>query len=93
MINEAISLSDRIKYRYYIPTVISLLYGALGGGKMLFSNLLRSLEKPVEFGQTHSVTAVIITHMFTMERFIDFYYELGLKEIQSVLRSRHCLGT
>ncbi len=46
-----------------------------GGGKMLFSNLLRSLEKPVEIGQTNSVTAVIITNMFTMER-LEFYYEL-----------------
>ncbi len=33
--------------------------------------------------------------MFTVERFIKFYFELGLKykEIQSVLNSRHSFGT
>ncbi len=33
--------------------------------------------------------AVVTASMFTMERFIGFYFELGLKVIQSVLSSRH----
>ncbi len=43
----------------------------------------------------YSLQWFIQLHMFTMERFIEFYFELGLKykEIQSVLSSRHGFGT
>ncbi len=39
--------------------------------------------------------AVVTARMFTMERFIEFYFELGLtyKNIQSVLSSRLGFGT
>ncbi len=52
-----------------------------GERKKYFSNDLRSLAKPVEFGQTLPVyfTACSSSYsMFTMERFIEFYFELGL---------------
>ncbi len=42
----------------------------------------------------YSLEWFIQLNMFTMERFIEFHFELGLKykEIQSVLSSRHGLG-
>ncbi len=53
-----------------------------GERKKYFSNDLRSLAKPVEFGQTLPVyfTACSSSYsLFTMEQFIEFYFELGLK--------------
>ncbi len=53
---------------------------------------LRSLTSPVEFGQTLPVYSSqgFQLRIFTMERFLEFYIELGLtyKEIQSMLSSR-----
>ncbi len=51
---------------------------------MLFSNLLRSKLILLQRDYNSYVHNGAV---------LDFYYELGLKEIQSVLRSRHCLGT
>ncbi len=73
-----------------------------GGGGIFFKRFafpretLCSLAKPVEFELFTLQLAVVHTaRMFTMERFIEFYFELGLKykEIQSVLSSRYGFGT
>ncbi len=51
-----------------------------------------SLDKLFLF--TLQLAVIHTARMFTMERFIEFYFELGLnKVIQSVLRSRHGFWT
>ncbi len=77
--------------------------------KLLHSlaKLLRSLAKIFAFYRKtnwvrtnsscllYSLRWFIQLRMFTMERFLTFYFELGLmyKEIQSVVSSRHGFGT
>ncbi len=81
--------------------VVGKIWGAWE--EKYFSNVLRSLKKLCILSQNQLSSdilymftlqlAVVTARMFIMERFIEFYFEIGLNKVieQSVLSSRHGL--